>query len=88
MPEATQNPTPASEGTDLGDEYIFYDRGGDRVHVLNGTAREIFLLCDGTRTEEEIVEAFTAKFDVEKATARQDTLETLGQLRQLGLLKA
>ncbi len=87
MPEAAQNPTPASEGTDLGDEYIFYDRGGDRVHVLNGTAREIFLLCDGKRTEEEIVEAFTAKYDVEKATARQDTLDTLAQLRELGVLK-
>ena len=56
MQETAQHPTPAPDvkGTDLGDEYLFYDRDNDRVHVLNATAREIFLLCDGSRTADEI----------------------------------
>ena len=89
MPGTAHNPTPATEGTDLGDEYIVYDQGGDRVHVLNGTAREIFLLCNGERSEDEIVSELSARYeDVESSVVRKDTLETLARLRELGLLKA
>ena len=44
-------PTGSLNQRDLGDEFLFYDRDGDRVHVLNGVAREVFLLCDGNRTK-------------------------------------
>jgi PqqD family protein of HPr-rel-A system len=88
MPESTQvpRPIPGAQGTDLGDEYLFYDRERDRVHVLNATAREILLLCDGTRTEEQIARQFAERYDVDPATAATDAQRTLQQLYELGLL--
>ena len=88
MPNVNHHPRPApsSTGTDLGDEYLFYDRERDRVHVLNGTAREIFLLCDGSRTEVEVESAFAEKYGDERDRARSDARETIRQLYELGLL--
>ena len=81
-------PTGSFEGTDLGDEYLFYDRENDRVHVLNTTAREIFLLCDGKRNEDEIAGALAETYDLEQATAGKDTQQTLKRLYDLGVLGA
>ena len=69
-----------------GDEYLFYDRGNDQVNVLNSTAREIFLLCDGQRTEDEIAESLAEAYDLDPATAGKDTRQTLKRLYDLGVL--
>ncbi len=71
---------------DLEDEYLFFDAEGDRVHVLNETARRIYLLCDGTRTEEEIARVLCEEFEVEEATASADVARTVEALRGLGLV--
>jgi hypothetical protein len=79
-------PSPAArEGRDLGDEYLFYDRDGDQVHVLNGTARKIFLLCDGARTTAEVAEAFSKKIS-DRESARRDAERIIGELADLGLI--
>ena len=72
---------------DLSGEYLFYDREGDRVHVLNGTAREIYLLCDGTRTVAVIAGALRERFDVDEATALRDSASTIAALVEQGLLQ-
>jgi len=82
----TPKPTGTFDGTDLGDEYLFYDRENDKVHVLNSTAREIFLLCDGERSEDDIADALAETYDLDKATAGKDTQETLNRLYDLGVL--
>lgn len=71
---------------DLGDEFLVYDEGGDRIHVLNVTARELFLMCDGKTTISAMAAELTRRFEVEEATARQDVETTLEQLRGLGLV--
>ncbi len=71
---------------DLDDEYVFFDAEGDRVHVLNATARRIYLLCDGTRTEEEIARVLCEEYEVDEATAKADVQRTVGELRCLGLV--
>lgn len=76
----------ALEGRDLGDEYLFYDREHDRVHVLNGTAREVFLLCDGSRTVAQLALALVDRYGIDDETARRDTEELVTRLRELGLL--
>ena len=73
-------------GKDLGDEYLFYDSANERVHVLNATARVIYLLCDGRASVREIVQRFRAQFAVDDSTARRDVEETLEQLHALGLV--
>jgi len=71
---------------DLGDEYLFYDTRDEQVHVLNGTARRIYILCDGTKTEEELADAFAETFRLDVPTARRDIEETLMRLLELGLI--
>jgi PqqD family protein of HPr-rel-A system len=73
-------------GKDLGDEYLFYDATHEQVHVLNATARAIYLLCDGKASVSEIVDRFGARFAVDGPTARRDVEETLERLRSLGLV--
>ena len=71
---------------DLSGEYLFYDHGGDRVHVLNGTAREIYLLCDGTRTVGAIAASLRERFVVDETTARRDAVSAIAALVEKGLL--
>ena len=85
MPKLIPRPAAAPQGNrDLGDEYLFYDRDRDQVHVLNGSAREIFLLCDGTRSVAEIAEAFWEKYQAEEA--REDAERIIRELADLGVL--
>lgn len=90
MPAADSRPSATETFTsrDLEEEFLFYDSSGDQVHVLNGTAREIFLLCDGKRSPEEIAESMVKLFEVEPEQALTDVNETLDRLIELGLLKA
>ena len=88
MTGSAEQPRPSSahRGTDLGDEYLLFDSDGDLVHVLNGTAREIFLLCDGSRTEEEVVLVFAKQHETAE-TARDDAEQLIHQLYDRGLLQ-
>jgi len=88
MPVSNESKCPKgkAEGRDLDDEYLIYDRPNDRVHVLNGTARDIFLLCDGKNTAAQIVAKLVEKYGVDETTALEDTERTLGELADLGVL--
>jgi PqqD family protein of HPr-rel-A system len=81
-----KRPKGTTEGRDLGDEYLIYDRRSDQVHVLNGTARDILLLCDGSRTAEQVAEALVQEYGVDQATARSDVDSTIRALSDLGAL--
>jgi hypothetical protein len=76
------------QGKDLGDEFLFYDHGGDRVHVLNETARTIYMLCDGNRTVEQIVREFARTYELDDETAERDTRETITRLVECGLIES
>lgn len=80
-------PTGVLKGTDLGDEFLFYDRDHDRVHVLNGTAREIFLLFDGERSEDDVASVVAERFEIDLQQAREDVGETAQRLRDLGVIE-
>lgn len=72
---------------DLGDEYLLYDTRDEQVHVLNGTARRIYILCDGTKTEEDLAADFAETYRLDEETARRDIDETLSRLLDLGLIR-
>jgi hypothetical protein len=88
MPASPAVPRPSRRYVekDLGEEYLFYDRDGDQVHVLNGSAREIYLACDGSRSVEGITVLLRERFAVDEGTARRDVEETLAKLSEAGLL--
>lgn len=77
---------PQVTGRDLRDEYVLLGSAGDRMHVLNDTAREIYLLCDGTRTLDQIAAALRATYDVAPEKARADVLRVIRELDAAGVL--
>jgi hypothetical protein len=87
----TDDACPRRTGThlekDLSGEYLFYDPSGDLLHVLNGTAREIYLLCDGKRTLRGIASELLARFEVDEETSRRDCAATVAALSEKGLLE-
>lgn len=85
-PEDRPAPTNRYKVNDLVDELLIYDAKSDKVHVLNDTARAIYLQCDGRRTVEQLARALMQEFDVDRATAMTDTRATIEQLVELGVL--
>ncbi len=83
---ARPRPADGVRGKDLGSEYMFYDEDSDKHHILNGTAREIFLLCDGTRTEDEVVDEMLPDLEVDEVTLRRDVAKIIEDLLKLKLL--
>ncbi len=81
-------PTGTFREKDLGNEYLFFDNAGKKFHVLNRTAREIYLLCDGARTPRDIARALADRYEVSEIDARQGTKETIGTLVEKGILNA
>ena len=73
-------------GRDLGNEYLFYDAAGRRVHVLNHCARRVWIWCDGTRTVADLVRRVVDIYSVEEARAQEDVAGVVQDLLNLGLL--
>jgi hypothetical protein len=73
-------------GKDLGDEYVILDRAGDRFYQLNGTARAIYFLCDGSRTVDDIARALAESYEVTLEVSRHDTAKTIEELQRAGVL--
>ena len=73
-------------GSDLGGEYVVRAEPGGRVHVLNASAREVYLLCDGSRDHDGIARALAETFDVPLDRALRDVNEAVAEMMGLGLL--
>jgi hypothetical protein len=74
-------------GRDIGEEYLFYDPDTDRVYILNATAREIYLLCNGLRDLDEIAHTIARRYEIDAETADRDCSEAVEQLVELGLVE-
>ncbi len=71
---------------DLADELLVYDAEGQKIHVLNATMREIYLLCDGHHSVDDLARSLESEFEVDAATAKKDTIEVLEQLIDLEIV--
>lgn len=71
---------------DLADELLLYDADGEKVHVLNGTTREIYLQCDGHHSVDDLTRSLASEFEVDEATAKKDTIAVLERLIDLGIV--
>ena len=67
------------------DGYIIYQPDQDRVHYLNATAVLILELCNGTNSEEEIVDLVKQAYGLSDSPG-QVVQEALKQLKSEGLL--
>lgn len=56
------------------------------MHQLNLVGGKIWSLCDGSRTEDEVVEVLAGEFEVERQELAGDVREFVAELRQRGWL--
>lgn len=80
-------PSAGIEATDLGDEMLVHDRARGRVLVLNGTARAIWVLCDGSRDDAAVAREIASRYGIGEEEARTDVGETISRLHDLGLVE-
>lgn len=71
---------------ELDGETVVLDLLTSRYLAVNAPGTVLLDRLDQDRTEEELVQALLAEFDVDDATARADVRGFVESLRQLGLL--
>ena len=71
----------------VGQEAILHDRGNGRAHVINESAAQIWELCDGQHTVDEIVSAFAAAYELPPADVRADVQYILAKFHELRVLE-
>jgi hypothetical protein len=79
-------PPPNIIETEVKGDLSLYDPGQEKVLVLNGTATDVWLLCDGGQTGGRIVELVAAAHGQEAATVRTDVESTIRQFIEEGFL--
>lgn len=72
---------------DIEREMLLFDREGGVLHQMNATARDIYLLCDGTRTADEIAASLADLYEVSPESARKDVADMLERLVALGAVE-
>ena len=81
-------PSPSVIETDVKGDISLYDASQERVLVLNGTASDVWLLCDGEQTVGRIVELIAAAYGRDPATIREEVESTIHQFVEEGFLPA
>ena len=88
-PSAIPSPKFDVESRALDDELFLInpDDATTAVHCLNGGAALIWLLCDGTRDVETIVDEISSAFDLPADEVLDDVRKTVAHLESLRLLE-
>ena len=58
------------------------------IYVLNETGAQIWRLIDGRRSLADIGDVLAQQYNVQPETVEADLLEIIGQLEELGMLRA
>ena len=71
----------------VGQEAILHDRRNGRAHVINESAAQIWELCDGQNTLDQIVSAFAAAYALPAADVQADVQYILAKFHELRVLE-
>ncbi len=84
-----QPPTPNKDVSlqQVGQEAILHDRRNGRAHVINASAAQIWELCDGQNTLDQVVSAFAAEYGLPEADVQADVQYILTKFHDLGVLE-
>ena len=69
------------------DKIVIFDAKSGKLFELSETAACIWELCDGKRTEEDIVSILAKEFHKDEANIRGDILEFIEEMYQKGFLE-
>ena len=72
--------------TEIKGDISLFDAERDEVVVLNGTASDIWRLCDGEQTLDQIVELLARAYEREPEDIRTDVVATIDELTAAGFL--
>ena len=72
--------------TEVKGDLSLYDPKQERVLVLNGTASDVWLLCDGEQSFIQIVDLIAAAYGVAADSVRDDIAATVTQFVEEGFL--
>ncbi len=70
----------------LNGEFLIVSSWQLEIFYLNDTAREIFLLIDGKRSVDKIVEDLMLVYDVERSILQDDIVDVIRELQWKNLL--
>lgn len=74
--------------TDVDGEISLYNPANESVTILNGTASDVWVLCDGEHTLEEIKRLLAASYGTTPEAVSDDVDRTIEDFRTAGLLQA
>ena len=69
-----------------GPEMVVLNRQQEQIHQLSETASEIFKLCDGSRTPQQLAEHLCSQYEVDQAQAEHDVRQLLDELKAKRLI--
>lgn len=72
--------------TEVGGDISIYNPATEQVTILNGTASDVWLLCDGDHTADQIVSLLAASYEIPEAEIREQVHEAIDRLYESGLL--
>lgn len=79
-------PVPQILETEIDGDISLYNPSTEQVTVLNGTASDVWLLCDGEHTCEEIKGLLASSYQVDTAEISDDVERAIDLFRESGLL--
>lgn len=74
--------------TEVDGEISLYDPENENVTILNDTASDVWLLCDGEHSTEEIVNLLASSYGVGADQIRDEITRTIDEFMEAGLLPA
>ena len=72
--------------TEIDDDISLFDPRSQEVYVLNGTASDVWRLCDGDHTADEIVALLAAAYATDADVIRDEVAATIAEFAERGLL--
>jgi PqqD family protein of HPr-rel-A system len=69
----------------LDGETVLYDRESQHLHLLNQSATVVWDRLDGRAAVDEIADEVASAFGIDRDLAREDVLDVVGRLVQMGL---
>lgn len=72
--------------TEVDGEISLYNPANEQVTILNGTASDVWLLCDGEHTQDEIVTLLASSYQVDEDEIQDEVVDAIEEFRNAGLL--
>ena len=72
----------------MGDEIVLVGNNGLSMHMLNKTAANIWEMCDGTRSIDDIIGIICERFEVSAEEASADVRSIIQRMEAAGFVKS